>query len=426
VTTSFVRKFLLSTSLNHQVTMFGAFDSEGEWPPDAEEMYERMEELGRGSFGVVWMARRIVPPEDEYDDEWVALKNIEIKSEKSYIYASREISILRELRHPCVIRLIRAFPIWKESSQLVVLQLARGPDLQYLVSNKGALGLPLARLVSRHLVAAVSYLHGRAVLHRDIKPTNCILCLSDTSVRHDNRYDWLGDDLIWSDGPDAETAVASNKWKLMLVDFGFARALEESELEPQKKHGRHSIVNESMCMADVANIAAHELEDEKEIEKCAAALRNDVEKVAAAKGKKRLSMVSVNLQELDEVLADASSDTSEPESSPHLVTPERTTKANATNAIPTPKATPKGSKAPQNGGTPQAGALRAEMGRQSSARTKIRGMSALGTKAYAAPEIKHDLRNKTDRDINMEREALTECVADYGMIADAVSIDRLV
>ena len=49
-------------------------------------------------------------------------------------------------------------------------------------------------------------------------------------------------------------------------------------------------------------------------------------------------------------------------------------------------------------------------------------MSALGTKAYAAPEIKHQLRNKTTEDHEKTNAALTECVADYGMIVDAYSV----
>ena len=113
---------------------------DSEWPEEAENMYERVEVLGRGSFGVVWMARRIVAPVDEYDDEYVAIKNIEIKEAKSRIYAQREISILTELRHPNVIRLIRSFPIYQDRCQLVSMQMARGPNLQYLVSKRGALG----------------------------------------------------------------------------------------------------------------------------------------------------------------------------------------------------------------------------------------------------------------------------------------------
>ena len=65
---------------------------EEEWPPEAENMYDRIEVLGKGSFGLVWMCQRRTQPRDEFDDEFVALKNIEIKEEKGKVYAQREIS----------------------------------------------------------------------------------------------------------------------------------------------------------------------------------------------------------------------------------------------------------------------------------------------------------------------------------------------
>ncbi|EEC48740.1 predicted protein, partial [Phaeodactylum tricornutum CCAP 1055/1] len=136
--------------------------------------YERIQILGKGSFGIVWMARRSDSPEGEFDEKYVAVKNIHIKNEKSNVYAEREISILQELCHPNVIRLIRSYPL-HGGSRLVVMQLARGPNLHQLVIKRGAIGMPLARLICRQLIAAVSYLHGRAVIHRDIKPSNCIV-----------------------------------------------------------------------------------------------------------------------------------------------------------------------------------------------------------------------------------------------------------
>jgi serine/threonine protein kinase len=127
-----------------------------DWPRECFDKYSRIQVLGMGSFGCVWMARRVLPALDEFDDEFVAIKSIQIKNEKSKVYAEREIRILHELRHPNVIRLIQAFPIFK-GTRVVVLQLARGPNLHQLVIKRGALGMPLCRLVARQLIAAVGY-----------------------------------------------------------------------------------------------------------------------------------------------------------------------------------------------------------------------------------------------------------------------------
>lgn len=127
-----------------------------EWPAACFEKYDRLHAIGKGSFGQVWMSRRKTPAKDEFDDEYVAIKAIQIKNEKSEIYAEREIRILQELRHPNVIRLIQDFPVFNDV-RVVVMQLARGPNLHNLVVRRGALGLPLCRLVARHLIAAVGY-----------------------------------------------------------------------------------------------------------------------------------------------------------------------------------------------------------------------------------------------------------------------------
>jgi serine/threonine protein kinase len=397
---------------------------DAEWPEEAENMYERVEVLGRGSFGVVWMARRVSAPEHELDDEYVALKNIEIKEEKGRIYAQREISILKELRHPNVIRLIRAFPIFQDRCQLVAMQMARGPNLQYLVTKRGALGLPIARLIARHLIAAVSYLHGRAVIHRDIKPTNCIL--ENTELATQDIYDWVGDDMIWSDSAAAEKVAKSGKFKLMVVDFGFARALNNDEIVHQPKHFRNSIVNESarMSVDEVAKLVADD-----EIQEATRQLR-------------RASVIDGVLpQDVEDYPIDDEADQAaivkavssmgfvpedEPVEDPPPGDPATTTKRRQSNiSMAIPFAEPKPSEATNRTAAPKQvkkQTNRRSRDRQSTTRAKVRSMSALGTKAYAAPEIKHQLRNKTSDDIDRSLEALTECVADYGMIVDAYSV----
>lgn len=370
-----------------------------EWPEDAEDKYERIEVLGKGSFGMVWMAQRRTKAQDEFDDEFVAIKTINIKNEKSSVYAEREISILQELRHPNVIRLIHSYPV-HDKSRLVVMQLARGPNLHQLIVQRGALGLPLARLVARQLISAVSYLHGRAVIHRDIKPSNCIL--AKNLLPAIDEYDWYRDDLIWSNGPEAQAAVDRKEWKLMLVDFGFARALEQGEVTGTNKHLRNSIVFEKQPPAEKTpspaapaipeTVEEGGTEREDDDDDGGSINSSDMAKLEqmaeqAATDMRRQSFEATNLDE-DAIMGGAS--------------PARKRMSGVSMSIKA--VTDKVSR------------------RTSTARQHVRSMSALGTKAYAAPEIRKKLRQKTDADFEKANAAMTECVADYGMIVDAYSV----
>jgi serine/threonine protein kinase len=277
----------------------------GRWPKEVEQRYDRLEVLGKGSFGMVWMAKRKTPAKDAFDDEYVAIKNILIKDDKGKVYAEREISILEELRHPNIIRLIRALPL-ESGTRVVIMQLARGPNLHQLVIKRGALGLPLSRLVSRELIAAVSYLHGRACIHRDIKPSNCILAC--TQISPTEEYDWFLDDAIWSNGDDAVQAVQEGKWKLMLVDFGFARALESKEVN-SNKHLKNSIVYEQNQTTNNADGEVQEMPPEQDQSEAAKSMRhsafeatNEVEDAIMGGGKqrRRMSGISMSLPDYQE------------------------------------------------------------------------------------------------------------------------------
>lgn len=432
---------------------------EEDWPTEAERMYERIEVLGKGSFGLVWMCQRKTRARDEFDDEFVAVKNIEIKEEKGKVYAQREISILSELKHPNVIRLIREFPVYNDISRLVSLQLARGPNLQRVVGKRGAVGLPLCRLISRELVAAVSYLHGRGVLHRDIKPTNLIL--ENTEIRPVEYYDYSNDVSIWSDGPEAEKMVQRGKWRVMLVDFGFARALEASEVyfEEDKpgtikrklsRHMRNSITLENKEPLRLSSTAP------KDDEAAKTDLRNST---MIENGNGRVQRRTSNVSNMDEIKRHVPQRMSEMknngngkdddesdelgdlaliklaansmrtlnvdnEAPPARISGKRRVSGVVASAIPE-DAEATDSKVPEATETAPKAKMRAgDSGdrRTSLTQMKVRSMSALGTKAYAAPEIKHKLRNKTTADLEKTNAALTECVADYGMIVDAYSV----
>ena len=70
------------------------------------EKYQKIEKIGEGTYGVVYKARNRV------SGELVALKKIRLEAEDEGIpsTAIREISILKELQHPNIVRCVSCHP----------------------------------------------------------------------------------------------------------------------------------------------------------------------------------------------------------------------------------------------------------------------------------------------------------------------------
>lgn len=97
-----------------------------------------------------------------------------------------------------------------------------------LLEKRGAVSLPLAQLIARHLISAVAYLHARGVIHRDIKPDNIMLKGCKEGKK------WIDDDLMWTDDKACAKAIQKGRFKAILADFGFARANIFKEHERQQ------------------------------------------------------------------------------------------------------------------------------------------------------------------------------------------------
>lgn len=92
---------------------------------------------------------------------------------------SMERRILSRLRHPNIIELYHAFQDY--TSLYLLLEYCGGGEVwQQLQSNEIGIGIPLsmARFYTSEVIAAFEFLHGKGIIHRDVKPENMVLTSS--------------------------------------------------------------------------------------------------------------------------------------------------------------------------------------------------------------------------------------------------------
>ncbi|KAF2720471.1 Pkinase-domain-containing protein [Polychaeton citri CBS 116435] len=112
----------------------------------------------------------------------------------------REISILRELQHPNIVRLHEF--VETERHMGIILEYASGGELFDYILNHRYLKDPAARRLFAQLVSGVGYLHKKGIVHRDLKLENLLLDRNRNIIITDfgfantfNSNDELGDEV---------------------------------------------------------------------------------------------------------------------------------------------------------------------------------------------------------------------------------------
>uniref|UniRef100_A0A8B9DR61 Protein kinase domain-containing protein n=1 Tax=Anser cygnoides TaxID=8845 RepID=A0A8B9DR61_ANSCY len=108
----------------------------------------------------------------------------------------REVAILRDLRHPNIMRLHDLFA--SKTEMVLVLELMRGGELFDFIAEKEMLSEEEAIGFLAQILRGVQYLHARHIAHFDLKPEN--IMLQDKDVP---------------------------KPQIKIIDFGLAQKLED-------------------------------------------------------------------------------------------------------------------------------------------------------------------------------------------------------
>ncbi|KAJ8768718.1 hypothetical protein K2173_023622 [Erythroxylum novogranatense] len=131
--------------------------------------YELGKLLGCGAFAKVYHARNLRTGQS------VAIKVInkkKISSSNLMSNIKREISIMRKLNHPHIVKLFEVLA--SKTKIYFVMEFVKGGELFSKVA-KGRFTEDLSRKYFQQLISAVGYCHSRGVFHRDLKPENLLL-----------------------------------------------------------------------------------------------------------------------------------------------------------------------------------------------------------------------------------------------------------
>ena len=134
------------------------------------DTYKIIKDLGKGTFGQVKLAIH------NQTKEKVAIKVLvkdQIKDEGDRRRVSREIHILKIIRHPNITQL---YEIYEDDKELyLIMELSPNGELfDYIVSQKRVKEVEACRFYQQ-IIDGIEYMHKLNIVHRDLKPENLLL-----------------------------------------------------------------------------------------------------------------------------------------------------------------------------------------------------------------------------------------------------------
>lgn len=133
------------------------------------DKYQKLQRIGEGTYGVVYKAKH------REHGTILALKRIRLESEDEGVpcTAIREISLLKELNHPNIVRLYDV--IHTERKLTLVFEFLDQDLKKFIDSCNGKMEPNAIKSFMYQLLKGIMYCHQHLILHRDLKPQNLLI-----------------------------------------------------------------------------------------------------------------------------------------------------------------------------------------------------------------------------------------------------------
>uniref|UniRef100_A0A2I3H9T9 non-specific serine/threonine protein kinase n=1 Tax=Nomascus leucogenys TaxID=61853 RepID=A0A2I3H9T9_NOMLE len=163
--------------------------------------FELLKVLGQGSYGKVFLVRKVKGPDAGQLYAMKVLKKATLKV-RDRVRSKMERDILAEVNHPFIVKLHYAFQT--EGKLYLILDFLRGGDLFTRLSKEVMFTEEDVKFYLAELALALDHLHSLGIIYRDLKPENILLDeeghikitdfgLSKEAIDHDKRaYSFCG------------------------------------------------------------------------------------------------------------------------------------------------------------------------------------------------------------------------------------------
>ena len=174
------------------------------------ENYVLEKNLGKGAFGEVYLTKRKDNPNVKFATK--KLDREQIEGSEAVKYLKNEIEIMQKLDHPNIVK----FETIKKTKKhfYLIMEFCNGGELskaleKYQEKNGHPFTQEIVQHLMRQIIDAFKYIHGKKVIHRDIKLENILLNFESEEDKED---------------------LNMMKAQVKIIDFGFACFINKSGL----------------------------------------------------------------------------------------------------------------------------------------------------------------------------------------------------